>query len=70
MRRNRRDVERHTVKKRMLNAMTLLRATLGEIFDESPYARFLARNGLTSSGAAYEAFLREKSSGPPKPRCC
>ncbi len=43
--------------------------TLREIFDESGYARFLARNRLASSGAAYAAFLHEKNGGRPR-RCC
>jgi hypothetical protein len=34
-------------------------ATLREIFDESAYSRFLASHGLSSSPAAYAAFLRE-----------
>ncbi len=54
----------------LLRITRVLRAALGEIFDESAYARFLERNGLASSGNAYVAFLREKSGGRPRPRCC
>ncbi len=46
------------------------RAMLREIFDESAYARFLARHRMPSSGAAYAAFLHEKNGGRPRPRCC
>ncbi len=52
------------------SGMRLFCAALREIFDESAYARFLARNGLCSSGAAYAAFLQEKSGTRPRPRCC
>ena len=50
---------------------TILLAMLREIFDESAYARFLSRHGLTSSVEAYAAFVREAEivKGR-KPRCC
>jgi hypothetical protein len=51
--------------------MSLCLATLREIFDESAYARFLARRQANSSPKAYTAFLREQSetrSG--RHRCC
>ncbi len=54
----------------LLAALRTVTAVLREIFDESPYARFLARTGRASSGAAYAAFLQEKSGGRPRPRCC
>ncbi len=54
----------------LLNFVSLWRAALAEIFDESAYARFLARNGIPSSRSAYAAFLREKCGGRPRPRCC
>jgi hypothetical protein len=48
-----------------------LRAVLREIFDESAYARFLARRGTVSSVAAYADFLHEtESARARKPRCC
>jgi hypothetical protein len=46
-------------------------AALREIFDESAYARFLARTGQPSSRAAYAGFLRERAaSHERRPRCC
>ena len=54
----------------LCSAARVLWAALREIFDESPYARFLARNGVVSSGAAYAAFVQEKSGDRPRPRCC
>ena len=50
---------------------TVLHAILREIFDESAYARFLSRNGLASSPAAYAAFLHESEfTKARRPRCC
>ena len=43
----------------MKRMVQIVMATLREIFDESAYARFLQRNGMHSSRAAYTAFLRE-----------
>ena len=44
---------------------------LREIFDESAYARFLQRNRMPSSRAAYAAFLRESEAARARrPRCC
>lgn len=49
----------------------IVMATLREIFDESAYARFLARNRLHSSRAAYAKFLRENEAARARrPRCC
>ncbi len=48
-----------------------LRAALREIFDESAYARFLARREMVSSVAAYAEFLKETDCAHArKPRCC
>jgi len=48
-----------------------LRAVLREIFDESAYARFLARRGEVSSVVAYADFLHEtENARARKPRCC
>lgn len=44
-------------------------AVLREIFDENAYARFLAAQGRSSSGAAYGEFLRERFGAGPR-RCC
>ena len=50
---------------------TILLAMLREIFDESAYARYLSRHGLTSSVEAYAAFVREAEIVKArKPRCC
>jgi hypothetical protein len=50
---------------------TILLAMFREIFDESAYARFLSRHGLTSSVEAYAAFMREAEIVKArKPRCC
>jgi hypothetical protein len=52
-------------------AASLFLLTLREIFDESAYARFLARNRVASSRAAYAAFLREHGVAKARrPKCC
>lgn len=49
----------------------VLLAILQEIFDESPYQRFLQRTGLSSSPAAYQEFCREREAAHARrPRCC
>jgi len=46
-------------------------AILREIFEESAYARFLARRGIASSKNAYAEFLREQESlKARRPKCC
>jgi hypothetical protein len=46
-------------------------AALREIFDESAYSRFLAREGAQNSREKYEQFLRENETARlKKPRCC
>ncbi|MGA9977667.1 MAG: hypothetical protein WBQ08_03335 [Candidatus Sulfotelmatobacter sp.] len=46
-------------------------ATLREIFDEAPYARFLQRTQAASSPQAYAAFCREQEQRHARrPRCC
>jgi hypothetical protein len=46
-------------------------AILREIFDESAYMRFLARNQICSSSRAYAAFLREQENAKARrPKCC
>jgi Selenoprotein, putative len=48
-----------------------LRSTLREIFDESAYARFLARRQVATSPQAYADFLRElQTQRERRPRCC
>lgn len=52
-------------------SVRVLLAMLREVFDESAYARFLSRNQLVSSRAAYAEFLREHASMKERrPRCC
>jgi hypothetical protein len=54
-----------------LDVLRTTAAALREIFDESAYARFLARTGQSSSRAAYAGFLRERAaSHERRPRCC
>jgi len=55
----------------MKRMVQIVMAALREIFDESAYARFLQRNGMRSSRAAYAAFLRENEAvRARRPRCC
>jgi hypothetical protein len=55
----------------LLNAISVLASTVDEIFDESAYNRFLKRQGITSSAAAYAAFLQESGDlKARRPRCC
>ncbi len=51
--------------------VAVLRSILHEIFDESAYARFLARHQVVSSPATYAAFQREHEAARlRRPRCC
>ena len=43
---------------KLRGGLALIVATLREVFDEAPYARFLARSGMHSSREAYALFLR------------
>jgi hypothetical protein len=55
----------------MRRIVTIIMATLREIFDESAYARFLSRKQMPSSRAAYAEFLRENEvARARRPRCC
>jgi hypothetical protein len=48
-----------------------LRSVLREIFDESAYARYLARRQVPTSPQAYADFLREtQAHRERRPRCC
>jgi hypothetical protein len=52
-------------------ALGVMRSVLREIFDESAYARFLERNKVESSRAAYAGFLREcEGIRARRTRCC
>jgi hypothetical protein len=55
----------------VLQSLAVLRAMLKEIFEESAYARFLERHGISSSREAYARFLRESEAARVRrPRCC
>jgi hypothetical protein len=57
--------------KRIAMAAGIMLAILREIFDETAYARFLERGRMTSSAAAYSAFLQERENTQArKARCC
>lgn len=56
---------------RAMRVVALLAAALREIFDESAYARFLARHQVAHSRKAYADFLRENELAKARrPRCC
>jgi hypothetical protein len=56
---------------RFLRAARIMLATLREIFDESAYERFLYREQISSSPAAYAAFRREfEEARTRRPKCC
>lgn len=49
----------------------ILVSMLQEIFDESAYARFLTRQGLTTSREAYGRFVREQGEAKARrAKCC
>ena len=56
-----------------MNALTkfaeVVAEVLREIFDESAYARYLARELKPTSATAYAEFVKEKYRAPVK-RCC
>lgn len=55
----------------LASAVSVGRATLREIFDESAYERFLDRNQLESSTKSYAVFLQEDEQAKSRrPRCC
>jgi hypothetical protein len=57
--------------RRVGRALGVMRSVLREIFDESAYARFLERNNVESSRAAYAGFLRENEViRTRRSRCC
>ena len=57
--------------RRLSGFLKTVLAVLREIFDESAYARFLARRGAETSVAEYAEFLRETDQARArKPRCC
>ena len=59
------------MKQQAVRFCRLILSMLREIFDENAYARFLAREGTSSSRGAYAAFLREREAAVQRrPRCC
>ena len=59
------------IKNPALRVVSILLATLREIFDENAYARFLQLERLEPSRASYAAFLRENGCRRERrPRCC
>ena len=55
----------------LATAARILLATLREIFDEAPYARFLRRTQMASSAKAYAAFRKEfEEAKTRRPKCC
>ena len=55
----------------IVRTLSLSLAALREIFDESAYARFLARHQTRSSPQAYSAFVREQAHAHARRhRCC
>ena len=55
----------------MKRIFAIVIATLREIFDESAYARFIARTQLTPSPKSYAAFQREQEvAKTQRPKCC
>ena len=48
----------------------VVREMLREIFDESAYERFCAREGLANSRESYARFLRATEGSRIKVKCC
>ncbi len=56
---------------KLRHIMNTLAAVLREVFDESAYARFLARTQAVRSRESYAAFLREiECRKHSTPKCC
>jgi len=54
-----------------MKLIRLLHEILREIFEESSYERFCARQGVPPGAASYASFLRESGTGTrPKVKCC
>jgi hypothetical protein len=55
----------------MKRMIVIVVAALREIFDESAYARFIARARLAPSAESYAAFQREQEAVKAhRPKCC
>jgi len=54
-----------------MKLIRLLHEILREIFEESAYERFCARQGVPPGAPSYASFLRESGTGTlPKVKCC
>jgi hypothetical protein len=54
-----------------MKLIRLLHEILREIFEESAYERFCARQGVLPGAPSYASFLRETGTGTrPKVKCC
>jgi hypothetical protein len=63
--------ERRGLLAAFVSIVSVGRAILREIFDESAYQRFLDRSQMESSANAYAAFQRENEQAKSRrPRCC
>jgi len=50
--------------------LRLLHEILREIFEESAYDRFCAKEGVSSGRASYASFLRDRQRVGSNVRCC
>ena len=56
---------------RLVKAFRIAGEILREIFEESAYARYLARHGASVGRSSYAAFLREQEVlKARRPKCC
>ena len=54
-----------------MRLLRILKQVLLELFDESAYLRYCARNGVARSVASYRDFRAERESAHrPKLKCC
>jgi hypothetical protein len=53
-----------------MSFLRLVRAALREIFEESAYERFCAREGVVNSRESYARFLRDTERSRTKVKCC
>jgi hypothetical protein len=53
-----------------MKLLSVLRAMLREIFEESAYERFCVREGLPRGRHSYSRFVRQTSASGAKVKCC
>jgi hypothetical protein len=53
-----------------MKLLRLLYEILREIFEESAYERFCAKEGVSSGRASYASFLRDRQRVRTNVRCC